>query len=145
MQGHLNDLAAEHGVELRIWDGVPETDARLVLSEPPVIYIKPLRDRRAYFDGLHEFGHVVTGSYWTRSYGLRPVHLVEEVAAWVWAFDNTRVEVSPAIRVRIADLLFVYAQDTGCSTPGDFFGVADVPDDLRAEYVAGLHRLGVLR
>jgi len=148
MQAHLDELAAETGVRLETWDGVPEATARLVTTDhglPAVIYNKPLRNRHQYLSGLHEFGHYIVGVRGrNRAYGLRPEHLVDEVAAWVWAFDNSRVEITETLRVNVADTLFTYADDAGANSGNDYYGIDAVPDDLRAEYVAGLVRLGAI-
>lgn len=152
MQAHLDELAAECGVRLETWSGAPgaapgavDAEARLVLSDPPVILTKPLRNRYQYLAGLHEFGHLIVGMRGPApQYGLRPVHLVDEVAAWVWAFDNSRVEITPRVERYVRGVLFTCAFDAGAArVPGDSYGINAVPDELRDEYVAGLVRLGV--
>jgi hypothetical protein len=112
MLAHLDQLAIDLGALISFWDGSPETPARLVLTGTPTVYIKPLRDRRQYFDGLHELGHLAVGVLGRpREGGLLPVHLVEEVFAWDWALSTALIAASPTVTRGIVGCLQRYSQD----------------------------------
>ncbi len=60
MRAHLNELADDLGADLEEgWPGTPETRGRLSYGEDPArVLIPTVRDRRSYYVGLHEFGHL---------------------------------------------------------------------------------------
>lgn len=145
MEAHLRELATQAGATLHEWEGQPETDARLIKGPDGQadIYIKPLRDCRVYFDALHEFGHLMTGPEGpTRSRGLRPVHLVQELNAWLWALDAARFPPTLATVVEVHGLLGYYAEATGAvQDMHDYYGEKNVPAEHRAAYSEGIERL----
>lgn len=158
MRAHLDDLAVAYNASLQERGGLSSTDARL-MHQPnrpdagAVVLIKPLRDRRDYFDGLHEFGHLHAirhGEVKRMNYS----HFVDgrllwdEAYAWDWALANARFPATPTIAVNILNLLWSRAQDTGDRVgQRDHYGVGVVEDDcgLGTEYQAVIDHIESVR
>jgi hypothetical protein len=110
MREHLGELACEHRVRLTFRPPTTETIARLHILLR-VIEMPPIRTRRDYYAGLHEFGHLAVG--------VTGVALHDEAAAWIWALDNARVPPTTT----------VWGQMVGCLAGYVFFQGHD-PDHL---------------
>jgi len=87
MEGHVEELCAEHGIELTgasargraiRWRG-----GRLEISIPPI------RGQVSYFIALHEIGHLV-------GRGRSAPRLESEANAWLWALQNAAFEPTEA-------------------------------------------------
>jgi hypothetical protein len=110
---HLQRLVAQTGAVIQTWKHPPETTARLVLGDPPRILIPQLRSRRAYFDGLHEFGHLKLGHQPSATIGAGHVFL-QELEAWVWPLEESELPPTLWIQRDVEGLLW-----TGCPmSPG---------------------------
>jgi len=101
MEGHVEELCAEHGIELTgasargraiRWRG-----GRLEISIPPI------RGQVSYFIALHEIGHLV-------GRGRSAPRLEAEANAWVWALDNAAFEPTHATLRSISKRLDGYLQ-----------------------------------
>ncbi len=101
MEGHVEELCAEHGIELTgasargraiRWRG-----GRLEISIPPI------RGQVSYFIALHEIGHLV-------GRGRSAPRLEAEANAWVWALDNAAFEPTDATLRSISKRLDGYLQ-----------------------------------
>ncbi|MFL5908021.1 MAG: hypothetical protein ACJ75Z_10560 [Solirubrobacterales bacterium] len=99
MEGHVEDLCSEHGIELVgassrgraiRWRG-----GRLEISIPPI------RGQVSYFIALHEIGHLV-------GRGRSAPRLESEANAWLWALEHSVVEPTPATRRSISRRLRGY-------------------------------------
>lgn len=101
MEAHVEELCAEHGVELAgssargraiRWRG-----GRLEISIPPI------RGQVSYFIALHEIGHLV-------GRGRSAPRLESEANAWVWALQNSAFEPTDATMRSISKRLDGYLQ-----------------------------------
>ena len=99
MEAHVEELCAEHGIELVgsssrgraiRWRG-----GRLEISIPPI------KGQVSYFIALHEIGHLV-------GRGRSAPRLEAEANAWLWALEHCAVEPTPATRRSIVRRLEGY-------------------------------------
>lgn len=110
MLDHLQTLADDLDVELQFRPATEETIARLHIRER-MIELPPIRTRRDYFSGLHEFGHLVVG--------ITGIALYDEATANLWALDHAAVEPT----------MTVWHQIDGCLADYRWFKGHD-PDEL---------------
>ncbi|CAN5437131.1 hypothetical protein BH20ACT15_BH20ACT15_01200 [soil metagenome] len=101
MEAHIEQLCAEHGIELTgssargraiRWRG-----GRLEISIPPI------RGQVSYFIALHEIGHLV-------GRGRSAPRLEAEANAWLWALERAAVEPTDATLRSISKRLDGYLQ-----------------------------------
>lgn len=96
MRRHVEDLCAEHGIEVRSHSrgGRASVTGRWV-------QIRPVKSGATYLTALHEIGHVVADkSYYRRLEG--------EVAAFMWMADNVIVDPGEFAWSRQASFLTNY-------------------------------------
>jgi hypothetical protein len=106
MRAHVRELADEFKV--LVAEGLRRGDGYLarVSLRTGRVEIPTVRDRRAYFLALHEFGHLAAfrageafANPWQPEPDARWLH--DEAWAWAWALDHARFRPTPRIAYRV--------------------------------------------
>jgi hypothetical protein len=130
MRGHLHELADQLDAYLdEGWEGAPSlggpgwATGRCEVTWRPdgtiheaVVRCPTVRDRRAYFTALHEFGHLHalrSGERWANPYQQDARVLLDEAQAWAWAFENALFPPTSRVVYSAQGALLGYVIDLG--------------------------------